>query len=165
MVRVPVGGALDLGGIAKGMAADAAVAELREAGVPYALVNAGGDLATHGLPPESDGWAVGIDNVDLGGGAALLAGGALATSSTLRRRWSRGGDSQHHLLDPLSGLPLEGELVQATVTAASCRQAEVAAKVAMLGTMAEASAFVLQHGLTAALVTRAGDQLRVGQWT
>jgi thiamine biosynthesis lipoprotein len=163
-VRVPPGGALDLGGIAKGMAADAAVADLREAGVPYALVNAGGDLATHGAPPESGGWAVGIDNVDLAGGAALLARGALATSSTLGRRWSRGGVAQHHLLDPLSGLPMEGELVQVTVTAPSCRQAEVAAKVALLSTVAAATTFVLGHGLTAALVTRSGAQLRIGQW-
>jgi thiamine biosynthesis lipoprotein ApbE len=54
--------------------------------------------------------------------------------------------------------------VQATVTAASCRQAEVAAKVALLGTAAEATSFVLRHGLTAALVTRDGEQLRVGRW-
>jgi len=163
-VRVPVGGALDVGGIAKGMAADAAVAALHQAGVPYALVNAGGDLATCGIPPESSGWAVGIDNVDLAGGAALLARGALATSSTLGRRWSRGGVTQHHLLDPLTGLPMQGELVQVTVTASSCRQAEVAAKVALLGTVAQATTFVLRHGLTAALVTRSGEQLRIGQW-
>jgi thiamine biosynthesis lipoprotein len=163
-VRVPIGGALDLGGIAKGMAADAAVAELVAAGVPYVLVNAGGDLSTRGVPPGTDGWAVNIDNVDLAGGAALLASGALATSSILGRRWSRGGIPLHHLLDPHSGMPVEGELVQATVTATSCRQAEVAAKVALLGTATEATAFVLQHGLTAALVTREGQQLRVGRW-
>lgn len=163
-VRVPVGGALDLGGIAKGMAADAAVAELRAAGVPYALVNAGGDLATHGVPAESPGWPVGIDNVDLAGGAALLAHGALATSSTAGRSWRSGGLRRHHLLDPRTGLPVDGELRQVTVTAASCRQAEVAAKVAILGDVADATALVLQHRLTALLVTRDGGQLRIGQW-
>lgn len=164
LVRVPVGGALDLGGIAKGMAADAALAELAAAGVPHALVNAGGDLAAYGVPPESPGWPVGIDNVDLAGGAALLAHGAMATSSTRGRRWRSGGIRRHHLLDPFTGLPTEGELEQVTVTAASCRQAEVAAKVAILGGVADATAFVLQHGLTAALVTREGQQLRIGQW-
>jgi thiamine biosynthesis lipoprotein len=164
LVRVPVGGALDLGGIAKGMAADAALAELVAAGVPYALVNAGGDLAAYGTPQLSPGWPVGIDNVDLAGGAALLAHGAMATSSTRGRRWRSGGIRRHHLLDPFTGLPTEGELEQVTVTAASCRQAEVAAKVAILGGVADATAFVLQHGLTAALVTRDGQQLRIGQW-
>src|SRR4029079_2748181 len=80
LVRVPVRRAVDLGGIAKGMAADAALAELVAAGVPYALVNAGGDLAAYGTPQLSPGWPVGIDNVDLAGGAALLAHGAMATS-------------------------------------------------------------------------------------
>lgn len=164
LVRVPVGGALDLGGIAKGMAADAALAELVAAGVPYALVNAGGDLAAYGVPQHGPAWPVGIDNVDLAGGAALLAHGAMATSSTRGRRWRSGGIRRHHLLDPFTGLPTEGELEQVTVTAASCRQAEVAAKVAILGGVADATAFVLQHGLTAALVTRDGQQLRIGQW-
>jgi thiamine biosynthesis lipoprotein len=165
LVRVPPGGMLDLGGIAKGMAADAAVAELCAAGVPYALVNAGGDLVTHGVPPEGSGWPVGMDNVDLAGGAVLLASGALATSSTQGRRWRSGGVVRHHLLDPLTGMPVEGELEQVTVTAASCRQAEVAAKVAILGSVADATSFVLRHGLTAVLVTRHDEQLRIGQWT
>jgi thiamine biosynthesis lipoprotein len=164
-VRVPPGGELDLGGIAKGMAADAALAELLDAGVPYALVNAGGDLAVHGTPPESPaGWPIGIDNLDLAGGAALLARGALATSSTMARLWQRGGVERHHLLDPLTGFPIDGELVQVTVSAASCRQAEVAAKLAIADTLSGASAFVLRHGLTAALVTRDWRQVRVGGW-
>jgi thiamine biosynthesis lipoprotein len=164
-VRVPRGGELDLGGIAKGMAADAAVAELQAAGVPYALVNAGGDLAVHGAPPESlAGWPVGIDHVDLAAGAALLARGALATSSILGRRWRSGGVTRHHLLDPLTGLPIDGELVQVTVTAGTCGQAEVAAKVAITDTLAGASAFILRHGMTAAVVTRDGEQVRIGRW-
>jgi thiamine biosynthesis lipoprotein len=164
-VRVPPGGELDLGGIAKGMAVDAAIDVLHAAGVPYALVNAGGDLAVHGSPPESTaGWPVSIDNVNLAAGAALLAHGALATSSTLARRWRAGGVTRHHLLDPLSGLPMDGELAQVTVTAPSCRQAEVAAKVAIGDTLTGASAFILRHGLTAAIVTRAGEQVRIGRW-
>jgi thiamine biosynthesis lipoprotein len=165
LVRVPHGGELDLGGIAKGMAADAAVADLRDAGVPYVLVNAGGDLAVHGTPPESlEGWPVGIDNLNLAAGAALLARGALATSSVLGRRWRSGNETRHHLLDPLTGLPLDGELMQVTVSAATCRQAEVAAKVAITDTLTGASAFILRHGMTAAFVTRDGEQLRIGRW-
>jgi thiamine biosynthesis lipoprotein len=164
-VRVPPGGELDLGGIAKGMAVDAALAELRAMGVPYALVSAGGDLAVHGTPPESPaGWPVGIDNVDLLGASTLLRRGALATSSTLGRRWRQGNVERHHLLDPQTGLPMDGVLVQATVSAASCRQAEVAAKVTLQDTLAGASAFILAHGMTAAFVTRDGERVRVGQW-
>ncbi|CAN5501274.1 FAD:protein FMN transferase [soil metagenome] len=40
--------AIDLGGIAKGAAVDAAIEALKSAGAPAGLVNAGGDLATFG---------------------------------------------------------------------------------------------------------------------
>lgn len=41
---------IDLGGIAKGAAVDAALAALRAAGIAAAVVNAGGDLAVYGVP-------------------------------------------------------------------------------------------------------------------
>ena len=53
-VQVPVGVRIDLGGIAKGMAVDAALGALVADGVEYAAVNAGGDLAVAGLPPGQE---------------------------------------------------------------------------------------------------------------
>src|SRR4030095_7000205 len=43
---------VDLGGIAKGFAVDRAVKALKRAGVPYGVVNAGGDLRVFGLKAE-----------------------------------------------------------------------------------------------------------------
>src|SRR5947207_2162146 len=58
-VTLPAGIKLDFGGIAKGMAVDAALEQLRLSGVSPALVNAGGDLAGLGLPPYINGtWEV-----------------------------------------------------------------------------------------------------------
>src|SRR6266478_6240689 len=51
---------LDLGGIGKGYAADAALTTLKEHGITQALVAAGGDIAVSGPPPGSDGWTIGI---------------------------------------------------------------------------------------------------------
>lgn len=45
--------AIDLGGVAKGAAVDAAVAALAAAGAPFGIVNAGGDLAVFGHVPQS----------------------------------------------------------------------------------------------------------------
>ncbi|HEX6140780.1 MAG TPA: FAD:protein FMN transferase, partial [Candidatus Limnocylindria bacterium] len=160
-VRVPPGTALDLGGIAKGMAVDAALADLAATGVAYAAVDAGGDLAVFGELPGKAGWPIAVDGL---AGAVAISHGGLATSSVLRRRWRAGGRERHHLLDARFGLPAEGDLLQVTISAASCRQAEVAAKVALLSTADEATAFVLRHGLAAAFVTRDGDVLRVGDW-
>lgn len=49
--RSPI--ALDLGGIAKGFAVDAAIQCLRQRGICSAVVNAGGDLRVLGTAPES----------------------------------------------------------------------------------------------------------------
>lgn len=160
-IRVPRDTALDLGGIAKGMAVDAALAELASTGVAYAAVDAGGDLAVFGELPGEAGWPIAVEGLP---GAVAIMHGGLATSSVLRRRWRAGGHERHHLLDARSGLPAEGDLVQVTVTAASCRQAEIAAKAAILSTADEATAFALRHGLAAAFLTAGGDVLRVGNW-
>ena len=70
---------LDLGGIAKGWAADRVLALLRAAGP--CLVNAGGDIALAGRP-----WPVGVDTPD-GTITLELDRGGLATSGRDRRRW------------------------------------------------------------------------------
>ncbi len=51
---------LDLGGIAKGYAADEGLAVLKKHGVMHALVAAGGDIAVSGPPPDADGWKIAI---------------------------------------------------------------------------------------------------------
>lgn len=160
-VRIPAGYALDLGGLAKGMAVDAAVAALRDAGIPWAAVSAGGDLAVHGEPPGSAGWAVDIDNYRRG---AILASGGLATSSVRMRRWQVDGVDRHHILDPRTGLPSTGPIEQATVAAPSCAQAEVAAKVAILSDLGGAVAFLESHQLAGVLLTDAGEAWTAGPW-
>ncbi|HEU4599239.1 MAG TPA: FAD:protein FMN transferase [Solirubrobacterales bacterium] len=160
-IQLPDGVALDLGGIAKGMAVDAALGQLRQAGIAPAAVNAGGDLAVLGTPPASDGWAIEIEGI---AEPVALDSGALATSSRLRRRWRVGGEARHHLIDPRTGLPAAGEVVSATVAAGSCRAAEVAAKVALLLAPTEASLFIGRHRLTALLLLENGSAWRLGEW-
>ena len=113
---------LDLGGIAKGYAVDRAV-ELLAAYGPC-LVNAGGDLAVRG-----GSWPVGVD----GSVTLELSSGAIATSGRDRRRWSRGGEERHHLIDPATGRPAESGLLRVTVVASTAVEAEVLAKIAFLG--------------------------------
>lgn len=51
---------LDLGGIAKGYAADEALAVLRRLGISSALVAAAGDIAVGSPPPGKAGWRIAI---------------------------------------------------------------------------------------------------------
>ena len=114
---------LDLGGIAKGYAVDRAATILDEVGP--CLVNAGGDLAARG-----GRWPVGLDGTDL---VLELADGAIATSGRDRRRWRRGNDERHHLIDPATGRPAVTDLLHVTVIAPTAVEAEILAKIAFLG--------------------------------
>ncbi|MGE5618109.1 MAG: FAD:protein FMN transferase [Sphingomonadaceae bacterium] len=124
---------LDLGGIAKGWAADTAARRLGVAGP--ALVDAGGDIALSGPPAGQGGWPIGVaDPHDTGGQIALLVvpEGGVATSGRDYRRWQRGGASFHHILDPRTGRPAETDILAATVVAPTALEAETAAKVALI---------------------------------
>jgi thiamine biosynthesis lipoprotein len=61
-----------------------------------------------------------------------LVSGGLATSGRTKRRWSRGGAEQHHLIDPATGRPSTTPWEEVTVCGANCFAADVAAKAAFL---------------------------------
>ncbi len=132
-ITLPVGMRLDFGGTAKGWAADAALGRL--SGLGPALVDAGGDIAVSGPMVGGDPWPVAVADPseperDL---AMLLLGeGAVATSGRDYRRWKRDGVEQHHIIDPRTGRPAETDVLAATIIAPSAREAEIAAKVALI---------------------------------
>jgi thiamine biosynthesis lipoprotein len=127
-IRFPHGVGLDFGGIAKGWTVDLALRAAAE--LPWAVVNAGGDLAVRDVP---EGFDVRVEDPLLPAEEALrltLSDGALATSSVTARQW---GPSLHHLIDPRTGRPAVTDVVQATAWAKTCAEAEVGSKWALLG--------------------------------
>jgi thiamine biosynthesis lipoprotein len=117
-VLAPCGTMLDLNGVVKGQTVDNALSLLSGEG----FVSAGGDLATRGATVVALPCS----------GAVRLVLGALATSGSDRRRWSRGGLVQHHLIDPSTGEPSTSPWRQVTACALTCVGADVAAKAAFL---------------------------------
>jgi thiamine biosynthesis lipoprotein len=162
-VRLPAGAQLDFGGIAKGMAIDTALGALRRRGLVPALVNAGGDLAVAGLPPDGEHWAIAIPG-RRGGWTIPLRRGALATSGIARRRWWRDGSLRHHLLDPRTGLPATNGLWSVTVVANRCEQAEVAAKVAFILGPEAGPTFLRRHSLAGLFIHEDGSWQSVAPW-
>jgi thiamine biosynthesis lipoprotein len=82
------------------------------------------------VPPR--GIDVGVTDpeiLDVELARVVIDGGALATSCVTRRAW---GASLHHLIDPATRRPAEGPVLQATVWAATCAEAEVRSKDALL---------------------------------
>ena len=125
-IELGQGTRLDLGGIGKGYAVDR-VAELLALAGPC-LVNAGGDLAVRG-----GAWPVGVtDEITL-----ELTRGGIATSGRDRRHWRVADTEMHHLIDPSTGRPADGDLVSVTVVADSAANAEVLAKAAFLGAVVD----------------------------
>ena len=134
-VRLAAGTRLDLGGIAKGHAADRVSECLAPAGA--CLVSAGGDIAVRG-EPSAGTWAIAVPTAD--GEITLgLSHGGLATSGVDRRHWRRDGVERHHIIDPAIGLPAATDLLRVTVTAGSAREAETLATSLMLAGDLEAA--------------------------
>jgi len=162
-VVLPPGCAIDLGGIAKGMAADAAIGLLSGRGVRAALVSAGGDLRVHGLPPAARAWRILVGN-DASGAVVPLVRGALATSGATRRRWLQGEARRHHVLDPRTGDPAAGDLREVTVAASTCEVAEVAATVCFTLGARLGSKFLTSRRLAGRLTHEDGTTSTVGPW-
>jgi thiamine biosynthesis lipoprotein len=104
---------LDLGGIAKGLAIDLALCELRA--FPGAAVDAGGDVAVRGRSPRGGPWRVGIRHPRRPGtlcATLQLDEGAVCTSGDYERR---SGDGGHHV-HPGSGRPVD-QVASCTVVA------------------------------------------------
>jgi thiamine biosynthesis lipoprotein len=163
-VRLPPEVGIDLGGIGKGAAVDHTV-DLLQPRARGGLVDLGGDVRAWGRPPAGGGWPIAVLDLRSGDTAALLwlAEGAVATSSSLGRRWSDGRRWAHHLIDPTTGRPADGELVQVTVVAGGAAGAEVLAKSALvLGTVAAAGALLEEHGVAGLLVPTSGTAVAVG---
>jgi FAD:protein FMN transferase len=150
-VELAPGVKLDLGGIGKGYAAER-VANLLAAAGPC-LVDAGGDIALRG----GGVWHVGVETAE---GLMTLAieRGGVATSGSDRRRWIRGGEERHHLIDPSTGRCAQSDLLRVTVFADDAVEAEVLAKSLFLAGSREAS----RAEATAVLVTTDGETVLTG---
>jgi thiamine biosynthesis lipoprotein len=110
---------LDLGGIAKGYAADAAVKTLRDHGIVSALVAAGGDLVAAEPPPDSDHWRIAVAALaplERSEPKLRLSRAAVSTSGDAEQFVEIGGQRYSHIIDPFTGLGLTNG-VQATVVA------------------------------------------------
>ena len=159
-VCVEHGARLDLGGIAKGWAAEQTAQYLGELGA--ALVDAGGDMVMT-APPAEGAWYIGIENPfspdDEDVPTLQIARGAVATSGRDFRKWTHEGKPAHHLIDPRTGLPAVTDVLTATVIAPTIFQAEVAAKVALLLGSENGLAWITARELAARLILENGTIL------
>ncbi len=98
----------DLGGIAKGYAADRMLAVMRKHGIPRTSIVAGGDIAAGDAPTGRDAWKVGLKTFDKEKPDEVidLENAAVSTSGDLHQFVEIDGVRYSHILDPETGLGL-----------------------------------------------------------
>ena len=135
ILRLQAGMEIDFGGIGKEYAVDRALALAEAHTRAPVLVNFGGDLRVSGPRRDGTPWYVAIEDVDRTGNAAgllELSRGALATSGDTYRYVVRDGVRYGHVLNPQTGWPITDAPRSVTVHAATCTEAGLLAKLALL---------------------------------
>ena len=146
---------LDLGGIAKGYAADAALRILRENGINRALVMAGGDIAIGDPPPGEDAWDIKLRTFTkpAPGGEELmetvrLKNCGVSTSGDLYQFTEIDGVRYSHIVSPKTGLGLT-DRIACTVIAPNCTTSDaLATTMCVLGKERGESLAAAQPGVT-----------------
>jgi len=101
---------INLGGIAKGFAVDAAAKKLESHGLDSYFVQAGGDLFVRGRKPDGSRYRVGIRDPRGAGDGDYFAimeveDHAFSTAGDYERGFVKNGKRYHHIIDPRSGYP------------------------------------------------------------
>ncbi len=155
-VRLLNGAQLDLGGIGKGFATDAAAAMLD--GTQGVLATLGGNIGAYGENPNRDSgnWVVGIADPD--DNAAFIAtvevrGLSVVTSGDYERYFEQDGKRYHHIFDPATGYPADSGLRSVTVIDESSTRADALTTALFVMGLEEGMAFCGQNDIAAVFVT------------
>ena len=126
---------LDLGGIAKGYAADAALRVLREHGIGRALVAASGDLAIGDPPPGKPGWSIGMMSFasDKPDRTAVLRNCGVSTSGDTQQFLELNGVRYSHIVDPRTGQALTNRISVSIIAPDATTSDVLATAVCVLG--------------------------------
>lgn len=149
---------LDLGAIAKGYAADAALEVLVRRGIRRALVAASGDLAFGDPPPGHRGWKIGLESPTR---ALELANAAVSTSGDAEQHVEIGGRRYSHIIDPATSMALSSPITVTVVARHGVDADAIATAVSVLGFKRGLAFIEARPGFAARIVTdRVRESLR-----
>jgi thiamine biosynthesis lipoprotein len=125
--------------IAKGYAVDLIAEYLNSQGIERYLVEVGGEIRVAQLESTEDHWTVGIRKPRAGQAQLqaklALRNGAMATSGDYMNVTEVDGVRYSHIIDPVTGSPVQHQLHSVTVIAATCSTADALATACLvLGT-------------------------------
>lgn len=128
VIKARDGLTLDLCGIAKGYALDRVAALLQTMDYEHFLIDLGGELKARGNHPSGRPWQVGIEDPSPGSSGIVevlnLDGMSVATSGDRENGYSIGGHRYSHIIDPMTGVPVQGDIASVTVLAPDAMTAD-----------------------------------------
>ena len=180
------GMSLDLGGIAKGYAADEALRVLKSHGIERALVDAGGDVVVGKAPPGNLGWKIGIAPLGViqhpefqsesqsefqlepqsSARTIMLENASVSTSGDAEQFLEIDGKRYSHVLDPRTGVGVLGPRGVTVIAPSGTLSDALATAVSVLGRM-EGRALIESFEDTSALyvqASEAGGPIQVFNW-
>lgn len=168
MVRLPLGTALDPGGLGKGLAADLVTETLMGHGAQGVLLVVGGDVRVMGSAPDGRAWTIDVEDPrrpDRTMRRLTLGDGGVATSSTQSRRWTTSdGAAVHHVIDPATGDPSAHGMCAATVVAGTGAWAEALSTACLVLEPDDAMKLLTEHGVAGMLVLDDGRVIESVAW-
>ncbi|MFO1023140.1 MAG: FAD:protein FMN transferase [Planctomycetales bacterium] len=155
---------LDLGGIAKGYAAQAAIDELKKQGITRALVAMAGDIVASDPPPGKDAWRVGIGRFDEPEAEPdrflKIKNQAVSTSGDAFQVVVIDGTRYAHIIDPKTGLGLP-YTCSVTVIAPQGSTADALGTALSIMPVDQGLKLVAKHpGVEALIIRREGERTR-----
>jgi thiamine biosynthesis lipoprotein len=162
--KVDPGVYVDLGGIAKGFAAQAVADALESRGVNNCLVAVGGELRAHGVCQTGRPWPVGIETPtpDIRRVFATLElnNASLSTSGDYRNFYELNGSRYCHEIDPRTGRPIPAGLASVSIVDPSGTHADAMATALMVLGPEKGYALARRKKWPVLFIIREADQFR-----
>lgn len=119
---------IDLGGIAKGYAADKAIDIYKKNDVKSALINIGGNVSVLGRKQNNDMWTVGIQNPYMDRGQIVAAvkceDTSVVTSGNYVRYFAQDDKKYGHIIRHDAGIPVRNEIASVTIICSEAVKAD-----------------------------------------
>lgn len=119
---------IDLSTVGEGYAADRLARLMEQNGISRYLVSVGGAVVTRGTNQDGKAWRVAIqkptDRENAVQAVVDLNGHGISTSGSYRNYYELEGKRLSHIIDPVSGAPVQHRLVSATVIAPTALEAD-----------------------------------------
>lgn len=135
-ISKPVGVEVNFSAIAKGYGCDVVASYLDSLGIKNYKVEIGGELVCKGTKAEGKSWKIGIEKPVVGEKSIhtviKVDDCAMATSGNYRNFFEEDGITYAHTLNPLTGKPVQREILSASVIASNCMVADAFATAFMV---------------------------------